>query len=325
MTTKLPSETSFGRRINIDKIKTELFKYLSTSDVTTLSYEYVTDSKLRLAFITGRNELERELPMFEHPILIEGVRHGNCLAIDLRKYVRIQDTTSIPRTLAEITKDGGHLMFSVLRGLYTADYINGNYGILSPAIKNLTVAYSMFIANTLGSVVTLSYPEVIQVEIAAALYFTIISSDSDDMSYLKEIAAARVSTSKMTGMLSKTVVDKAYRDIPLEDLYDNFGKSIDLLFGIVKNILTDDKSDLMNSEVLFNNIANMWFGPGNAETMVMSLEHVPTWAALLYSAVTDNTYKKSRVSTIFDKYSKNIKPADYAKAVALYIKSKQVI
>ena len=228
MITKLPSETSFGKRINIDKIKTELFKYLSTTDVTTLSYEYVTDSKLILAFITGRNELERELPMFEHPILIEGIRHGNCLAIDLRKYVRIQDTTSIPRTLAEITKDGGHLMFSVLRGLYTADYINGNYGILSPAIKNLTVAYSMFIANTLGSVVTLAYPEVIQVEIAAALYFTIISSDSDDMPYLKEIAAARVSTSKMTGMLSKTVVDKAYRDIPLDDLYENFGKSIDL-------------------------------------------------------------------------------------------------
>ena len=183
----------------------------------------------------------------------------------------------------------------------------------------------MFIANTLGSVVTLAYPEVIQVEIAAALYFTIISSDSDDMPYLKEIAAARVSTSKMTGMLSKTVVDKAYRDIPLEDLYENFGKSIDLLFGIIKNILPDDKSDLMNSEVLFNNIANMWFGPGNAETMVMSLEHVPTWAALLYSAVTDNTYKKSRVSTIFDKYSKNIKPADYAKTVSLYIKSKQVV
>ena len=100
MITKLPSETSFGKRINIDKIKTELFKYLSTTDVTTLSYEYVTDSKLILAFITGRNELERELPMFEHPILIEGIRHGNCLAIDLRKYVRIQDTTSIPRTLA---------------------------------------------------------------------------------------------------------------------------------------------------------------------------------------------------------------------------------
>ena len=71
MLTVLPYETYFGSKIPVDKIKTELFKYLSTTDTSALQYEFVTDSTIKLVFITGRNETEKERREYRNKYQVE--------------------------------------------------------------------------------------------------------------------------------------------------------------------------------------------------------------------------------------------------------------
>lgn len=324
MLTVLPYETYFGSKIPVDKVKTELFKYLSTTDTSALQYEFVTDSTIKLVFITGRNETEKELPMFEHPILVEKIRGGDCVVVDLRKYCKAIKPGDEFNTIAEVSKDIAHTNFSVLRGLLTVDFVNKNFGILSPGIKNITAAYGMFMTNVIGSTITLTYPEILSVELGCALYFTMISNDSEDIEHYLDITAARCSTNKMTGQLSASAIGVALGKIPLGELFHDHGKSPNLLIAIVRSLLPEDKKELISLEAIYNSISSMWFGPGGAETMVIGIEHAPTWASLVFTATTDNTFKKSRISMNLEKYSKNIKPADYAKFISQYLTSKTI-
>ena len=106
----LPYETYFGSKISVDKVKQELTKYLGSVDVIPLQYEYVIDNKFKLAFIIGKNQDEKELPMWEHPILIDNIKNGPVLAIDLRRYVKNVDNTDDIMYLAEHIKDKNHVL-----------------------------------------------------------------------------------------------------------------------------------------------------------------------------------------------------------------------
>jgi hypothetical protein len=68
-----------------------------------------------------------------------------------------------------------------------------------------------------------------------------------------------------------------------------------------------------------NSLSSIWYGHGTSETINISLEHPPTWIALLYTVFSSRSYKKTRLSMLLDKNKKNIDPDIVVKTIFGYL------
>ena len=73
-----------SRALGIEK---KIKEYVMMDD--SLSYEYIGKTRDFL-FITGWNDIEKELPPFDHPMLIDGLMNKKYIAIDLRVIIAFQ-------------------------------------------------------------------------------------------------------------------------------------------------------------------------------------------------------------------------------------------
>lgn len=324
MLVTLPYDTEYGKRIETNKIKTELFKYLSTIDASELEYDYTTDSKVKLLFITGKNEDEKRLPIWDHPILVEKLRIGDAVVIDLRKYNRSIKEGEDFLKLTDVVKDVSHLEFMLLRGLLTVDFLTENYSVVNQQMKGIMSGYSFFITNLLSTLVPLTFIEQAGVQAYVSIYTSLLTTESDDINNILAITSTRLANSKNFGSLTKTTLDKMFSRENIEDLYKQYGRTPKMLEALIKLGVNDDKKDIIDINVIYNALTNMWFGPGGNEVTIMSIEHIPTWIALQVIASTDATFKRSRLTMLLDKASKAINPQEVNKYFLNYVDNKRI-
>lgn len=300
-----PYETTYGRVINISKITKSVEEYLIKTELRNLNYEYPLNDEVGLVFITGCNEDEREIPPFTHPLVIKS-RNKLYTVVDARPY--IGKLHQQPLNLADVARDTGNLNFVAYRGVVEADFLAGNYGIYKKYLKSVSGAYALLIGYLIDSIVKLNPAERSMVEIAAS-YFSILQFtpnsefvNPNDFQYIHNSAIANINrlalTYKVNGKFIEEVVNK-FSDV-------QFTGTIDNLLEYVSRALSNGKEQIISKNVFINIVSGLWYGHGAAETVIISLENLPTWIALLYTALSNPMFKKSRLASILLKYSRNI-------------------
>lgn len=309
-----PYQTSYGKFINIEGLKKDLVKYVITNN-SNLNYEYLSDSNVRLVFITGYNVEEKELPLFEHPVIVEDVRGNKVVCVDVRKYVRQHNEQAL--YLKDIVKDKSSLNYLVIRAISMCDYINGDFGAYRPIYKNISLGYAVVVSNVINAIVGLNPMEKVNVELAIAFHFNTLITDSDvngkDGAILSRLEQIKFSIP----------VNKKHIAMTIERLNSD-DRSIAGLISKVKEVLPEEKSALITQGVLVNLLSNVWYGAGGSESVLMGLEHVPSWIALMYSATVDKTYKRSRLATILEMSARKLDVNEIDKFITNYIKSKMI-
>jgi len=134
-----PYSTSFGELITIDKTKKELMNYIIMAEGS-LSYEYVPNEATRLVFITGKNQEEKDLPVWDHTLVYEDGRGNQVVASDLRKYLKVLPENVM--NIEEYNKDKAGYDFTILRALITYEFASGNYGRFRNLEKTVITSYS---------------------------------------------------------------------------------------------------------------------------------------------------------------------------------------
>ena len=321
---KLPYDTSYGKKIYNNGIRLSLFKYLSLVDVDSLQYEYVSESKTKLVFILGKNEDEKRLPVFDQPCLVDDLRGGNVVAIDLRSYIRaIKDGDDILH-IADVAKDSAQINFLVLYGLLSIEYYDGHLAVTSNVAKNIMASYAMFIGGVLTNTLNLSMLEQVNTYCYAALYANLLLSDSEDIEEMANLTAVRAASVKLGTALAKDAILSMFNSSDMIELYKKHGKSLDLLVELIRQGIAPEKAGLVNLVSIFNSISTMWYGPGGSNTMVLSLEYMPAWISLVVMSTADITYKRSRLTTLLSKYDKSIRIAELDKYFLKYLNDHDV-
>ena len=59
-----------------------------------------------------------------------------------------------------------------------------------------------------------------------------------------------------------------------------------------------------NLGTLFAVTASTWFGSNSRETIMVGLEHIPTWLTIISSSLGNAVYKRSTLAKIAQKYDK---------------------
>lgn len=314
MLRKSPYDTTYGEMINTSKIVKELVKYIGYTTNKNLNYEYENTDGTNVVFILGVDEDEKNLPLWEHPLVFNDINNRNTIAVDLRKFVRKIDEQ--PLTIGEVTKDSSSVHFLVARTLLTMDYCDGNFGFFRAFNKPTAASFSFVLSYMINTIVGLNPVEKVHVEIALAHYINMLMSDSEQKEDIVHAVVAKISNMKLSVPVNKKSIEAVMGKI------EHNVNDIDDLMANVKAVLPDEKKELVDTNTLVNVISNIWYGPGNSETVVMGLEHLPTWIALTYVNVADKSFKRTRLATMLDKHSRQMDAKQFEKDFSNYMKER---
>lgn len=312
MLKKSPFDTTYGKLINNSKVVKELQQYLITTDARNLNYEFLQEQRTHLVFITGYSKEEQELPVFEHPVVYNNLKNELTVCIDLRQYVT--KSNEQPINLLDSLRDKNAGLFVILRGLFTYDFARGDTAKFRNINKSITASFAMMISGVANILISLDPIEKTNVELVAGHYINAMMEEDSE----KEAIVARLANTKFTLQTSQRNIS-----VLLDSIKLNVSSYEDLINNI-NSVLPEGKQKLLTPTMLVNAISSYWYGPGRTETMVMGLEHIATWIALVVSAITDASFKHSKLSTILMKHSKNIEVNELPKWVKLYIQEQTI-
>ena len=302
-----PYKTTYGSLINISKLTAALAKYINTVDLNELEYEYPSNTTSRVVYITGYNHDEKELPAWDHPLVMKTLKGETVIVVDVRLYVKSED--EISARLEDIARNKNGLGFVITRGLLTKEFLDGKIGDHREIFKPATTAMGVWLSGMIGTIVGLDPVEMFKVEIITSIYSNTLFYNHEDVQKNMDVIVARVTTAKHAYKFNKKEI---------QEIASNYRLSKDKLEELITNIaavLPDSKKDFITIDTVITAMGNIWYGPGDSETPIMALEDMPTWLSILHAVITNRSYSKSRIGTLLSKYNRVID----AKLIAKHI------
>jgi len=170
-----PYATSVGLLTPTDKLKFALTEYLIKSGDSNLNYEYNADTDVNLVFITGKNQMEIDLPVWSHPLIFKDHKDNVQLCVDLRPVVKITDSDF--STLATIIRDVPVFEYNIVRVLYIAGSYGDELGIIRPIETSVVMGFANWVSTMITTAMFLDVEENIKLNIVLLHYYHALITD----------------------------------------------------------------------------------------------------------------------------------------------------
>lgn len=311
-----PYLTTYGKLFNKEKIVKDIQKYLISIGRTDLSYEYNTGNEIKLVIITGCTKDEQELAIFNYPIVMKDIKNNTIIAIDLKKYVK--DTNDYPINVSDIFKDKSSCEIYINMAIIMSEFLTENFATYRKLYSNIAGAYSSFLTYLIATAIPLSIAEKLDVEIAMNYYANLLLTPGNKYEDYKDSIIARMSNSKFSLPVNRKIIQPVVDKLPLEQIELNITTIID----IIHSVLPPEKSSLINEKIIISLLGNMWYGINASDLLLIGLESMPIWITVIYYALSDNTYKRTKFTNILEKNSKVIEGKELVKALEVHLKTK---
>ena len=282
-----PYETKIGRMLNNPKLVLDIQKYLITADKKELQYEYNT-SGVGIIFITGKNQEERDLALWNHPMLVEDVSNKKYIVLDVRRMVSFKDEYFL--NIENILRDKLSFKLVLLTALLMIDYLEDNHEVMT--LKDSTATgFQAWIGKQTASVLGLDVVESIAINIVTLHYYLCIFNNVEQSDSTFNAIKSRISK-LLPGNIKGTFINEV-----LENANKN-PKNISDLVSNIRTCVKSDKTENIDGTFIYNLIGNNWFGLNADEVMAISLENSPYFISMMYLTLSENNYKKTRLSIL---------------------------
>jgi len=307
-----PYDTSLGMHVNTKKLESILNEFMIKGQNTdNLNYEYKNNEDVSLVFITGKNEDEVMLPVWNHPLFIKDFRGRKKIFVDIRQYVRMKNKEFT--TLDSIVNNRPGFDFIITKTLYMM-LLSSNKRIISNIDDKIALSFSMWISTSFRSVLTLGVEETIKLEIIAMHYMLcLIADEKQDDNTIENIYF------KISKSLKSVRGNVKYIKETCNGLNNNPDCAVDLTENIGNGLSSPLLANL-DTVLLYNVIGNTWNGVNASENIVMAFDHIPTLIALIYVSANNKSYKHSKLANILNTNKRSIGLDDFSKTVSLTIK-----
>lgn len=312
-----PYETSIGLHFNTKNLELKLSEFLiKGTDTKNLNYEYVIDREIDVIFITGKNEDEKELPVWNHPLFITDFRGSKKIFVDMRPYVRPKKDEEIININSIVTNRLG-FDFTIIRVVYIA-LLYKNKNSIDNISSGLALAFSKWVSSSIKSALYLDVESVIKLEVLTLHYILCKFNDEklngDDINniYFK-ISKLHKALKGNIKYVRETCISINTEPKDVVDLANNIRTA-------VKNPLVKD----MTSGMIYNILSTTWFGINPNENITMSLEHIPTLIAIMGTSLESKVLKHSRLSNILNDNKRSIGGDELMKNIYLTVKDQIV-
>ena len=282
-----------NRYITID------YAYIKQNSRIQVKPQEAMDSTINTVILYGISDSEKEIIPINHP-LFSPIHKWGCL--DLRNQVTVN-----PATRDYEVKNESEYRLSLLRyALSLSWYADNQSSLYSLELAHFT--FATLISDNLSSKFGLDLGDKVMLRTLAAIYYVKLFSnetDSDEKDKLK------IRTKK--DLLVPEIIDEIYELVPNMRTIDDFCEAC---YTVTKNVRLKG----LDYTVLSNIMSSNWLGGNGKELILLCLEHPPTWIAMVYSSLTQRSFKRSYVTTVVEKQAKRGKDVEFIKQVDAMVK-----
>jgi len=237
-------------------------------------------------FVIGSWSSEADIPLFTHPIVVLNHDKEKFLCTDLRFYVKKGTPASeIESGIRNLTEYN----FAKSRAILNLLWVSERVGEIRNGLRFAGAMYATWLSDAIGKTYALDHGDKQTVAIIAHFFYQALFSEETTFDEeAKQIMAAH--TIKATFSTADQVFKVLDKLPPLKDITD-FCKAV---AELVENVRVKD----FNLAALLTMVSNSWYGTNSREIISVALEHPPTWLAIVYTGLTERTYKTSAIARI---------------------------
>lgn len=231
----------------------------------------------------------RDVPPFAHPIISKDListANGHVAVIDARGNTRVDKNTG------NLMPTGDFIFAENRAFLSLACWAEGNSRDLLTMGDLPMRVFSAILSENVGRRDNLA-PEVIEyLRVMSAYYYIGLHHEDLPTDEVAMGGYARVISRAVS--IPIPTVESVIRDVPhLKDL--------ERYTVVVSQSGMSERLSRHTAAMMMNWLGGMWFGPNATEVAAVSLEHPPTFVAMLYSALIDNNFRKTMIRQITDR------------------------
>lgn len=295
--------TTYGQ-IELDE--SDLGKLQSILYIQDYNQKKITFSTgLNIYYITPFTKKEvTDIPLLKFPAIISGPGHEQkTIMVDIRPFINTQ------RTLKEdtiIATNQTEMTLAIIRGVLNAYFIDDISHVKS-SLKYANTVYAGLISDTIGKRFGLNPEEQLKVFIVAYAYYTTLFTNEKELT----------ENHKLLIIKDATLASRAGAHFvkPIVEALTPMGYVTDLVTNI-KNAVGGVRLEELNSGLLITILASTWYGTFAKEILAVSLEHVPTFTAIVGVSSTQRFWKKSLIYSICERYGKGGKLEEYLRSLS---------
>lgn len=263
---KSPYETTVCKNHRISDIVSELDRLVISGELPRL------DNRV---FLLGPDHTD--IKPFAHPIIKENRQGDPSIIIDVRSSARISSEGNFT--------GGSDFEYAKLRGLLMdRAWIDGNSkDLLSTGDYSVRV-YSRLMSENLGRRMNLTPETQVKIQIISAYFYVLqfelepVKDEDEDLTRSKRISRA-------IGVPVPTVLELV-NELPIMGNIEDFST-------VASKYGESIRLTKLSPGLIYTMLGGIWFGANANENVAVSLEHPPTFIAMLYMATVNRGYRKS--------------------------------
>ena len=250
---------------------------------------------IRLAFLEGTllpyegkvngvylvSPANKEIKPFTHPILID--HHGdNVVVVDVRALIRVDGSSYKIANHTEFN-------FNVMRAALTLYAKRHNMeDIVSLGDLGLTV-FARFVSENITRRLNLNPEEQMKIALVASFWHLCGMRDSEELSE-SDLQRMVPKISRCTKLNAQWIFDNIEPIRYMDGVAD--------FISVLKEMVPNRRLEQLDVALLYAMLGGGWFGFNSKEVVAVALEHLPTWYAIIYTAVIDRSFRKAPIANI---------------------------
>lgn len=246
-------------------------------------------------FVTGVWESEREIPLFTHPIMVknfQGREGKDYLCSDIRFFIRKDaDPLNIESGIKNLTE----FNYSKSRAILNLLWLENGENRIRNSLPFGGTVFAAWLSEVISKTYALDFKDQTTLAIISHFYYQSLFSEEtvfneDDK---QRMAVHTIKATKAPAAFVFEIFDKIGKIEGIDDYCKN-------VVSILENVRLRD----FNLPMLLTIIRNSWYGLNAKEHIQVSIEHPPTWLAILFTALNERTYKNSMIYRIAERFGK---------------------
>ena len=296
---------TLGTFFNREEVTFKLNEVLSHT-TGSLSYEVVED-KARVVILTGANEIEQEVPIFQHPLIFDTVRGEKAVACDLRPFMKakLDDMISVREKLDD--KYNG--MMQLYRLILTKLLVDGERYWLG-ILKDYMMESFSAIMRTNVSILTFDETAKRPVDLISKLHFVSLDIDGkiDDKTKILELLPRTDVVDILKGNYTYIYNKILDGSIVLPS------RTIGSLTNNIKAAIDKKRANGLTVDVIIKSLSTGFFSLDRQGMAIAMVEDKPTLATIMYMVLNESINSKSTFRKIIHGARRYTKPNEFVKS-----------
>lgn len=218
-----------------------------------------------------------ETPPFTHPIVFVGRDRTHRVCVDLRPYLSANGEVPVNQR--------PEYNLQIVRARLSDAWVNSGKDYFTAVQDTTLKLFVKWVSSSVAKRFSLNMQDIMIMEVVLAFYYLNLFNDDEV-----------IGETRLLDIINRIVKVLGFPVPFVAGVLEGTETPINSVEGLTQVIrLKTDSIRLkdMNSGVLFTIVARSWFGHNAPEIIAASLEHIPSFYALVYSAIQENIYRKT--------------------------------